>query len=66
MCKSTSGTGVTFYHRLVVRPWHNFEGPVLHVTLDQGVLELAPDQTLDVVHCVPGVDGRLQQMDLSV
>ena len=61
---ATSGTGITFNHRLVVSPWYNFEGPVLHVALDQRVLELAPNQTLDVVHCVPGVDGRLQQMRL--
>lgn len=36
------------------------EGPVLHVSLDLGVVELAPDQAFGVEHRVAGVHRHLE------
>ena len=40
------------------------EGPVLHVSLDSGVLELAPDQSLGVKDGVGGVNSDLKRFSL--
>mmetsp|Transcript_28898 Transcript_28898/g.63711 ORF Transcript_28898/g.63711 Transcript_28898/m.63711 type:complete len:138 (-) Transcript_28898:56-469(-) len=37
----------------------DLERPQLDVTLDNGVLELATNQTLGIEHCVDGVHGNL-------
>jgi len=37
----------------------DIERPVLHVSLDDGVLEASANQSLGVEHCVVGVHGHL-------
>ena len=37
----------------------NIEGPVLHVALDGGIVEVATNQPLCIEDCIAGVDGDL-------